>query len=62
MAKYSKAIAAFISAGAALLVSFGLVEPSLTNILDEQAAGMIAGALVAIGATLGVFISPKNEG
>ena len=54
MARYWKAIGAFVGAVVAFLVAQGFVTA-------DQAAGIEDAVLTILGAVLGTYVAPKNE-
>jgi hypothetical protein len=61
MLKYSKAIAALVSAIVGALVAFGVVSPSLADTLAPGTVEMIVGTIMAIAVSAGVWVAPAND-
>tara|TARA_S200002703_G_scaffold109926_1_gene95638 strand:+ start:354 stop:542 length:189 start_codon:yes stop_codon:yes gene_type:complete len=60
MAKYSKAIAALVSAIVGMLVAVEVVQPGLAETLNEGTVQMLVNTVAGVITAIGVFASPAN--
>lgn len=62
MQAYSKAIAAFVSSLLAMAVSFGWIEQPLADLVGQQIAPILSGAIAAGVIATAVFHAPPKKG